>query len=363
MAIVDKNQRLSVIKDKEKENEISQRGRRKMNHYNDLNEKSRRIWKKVVTVVICAIALQLVTKGMATWAVEKDLGGKGSPFKTQNGKVIQLFRDISTINLINGMNLTKEQMEKVLTLAREAQRIRERYTADSGEIMAALKETEEAYRALRAEIQKGTPARGNIPRRASRAKQSLKEQRDRGSRGITAELASLEDELEQVLTPEQLQVVNSFKPCLIPPKDLNNPVRAGQASSNVRAVKRLRHLRDISDSRWRERKEKMAERMVESFSRRRYRLTEEEKEAEKSRFLQLAEKVRGMSDVDFELEKEKLAQQLKPKDKIHELREQMNQRRPYRSRPKVSRLVRYLLGDRVIPILEERLLAYSGKNE
>ena len=44
-------------------------------------------------------------------------------------------------------------------------------------------------------------------------------------------MGKLEEKLTPVLTPEQIKVVENFLPCLIPPKELRDPVRAGKAPS------------------------------------------------------------------------------------------------------------------------------------
>lgn len=116
------------------------------------------------------------------------------------------------------------------------------------------------------EIQKGVQAQGKIPKHSVRLKHRLKELHDKVNRRLTVENKALEKELSQVLTPEQLQVVEDFKPCLIPPRDLKNPVRAGQASSNEHAVKRLRRLRAAPENQWLARRDKIVQRMVDFVS-------------------------------------------------------------------------------------------------
>ncbi len=182
---------------------------------------------------------------------------------------------------------------------------------------------------------------------------------DNAVRNISNEFSVLDYELSKILTPEQKQVIGTFKPCLIPPKDLKNPVRAGQASSNDRGIQILRRVRDIPGYAWNHRKYRMVSHMIERFSRHRYVMTEKEKEKELERLLSLFEKVRSMSDTDFEFEKENLAEELKPANRIHELREEIQKREPHKRKPKASKAVRFLLHKRVIPILEERIARVS----
>jgi hypothetical protein len=271
-------------------------------------------------------------------------------------KVKTLFSDISTVNLLNGLHLTTDQMKGILKLAKKAQNIKQEFLGENASIyMNALEEAEITYTKLFNEIMKGDPARGDIEKKAAAINHRLKVMKDKAARNIENELSVIHNELSKILTNEQQQVIDTFKPCLIPPKDLKNPVRAGQASSSDRGVKILRRLRDIPDYAWNHRKNEIISRMVERFSRYRSVLTEEEKEKEIKRLLDLTNKVRSMSDTDFELEKENLAEMIKPVDRIDELREELHRREPYMRKPKASKAVRFLLNKRIIPILEQRI--------
>jgi IS1 family transposase len=269
-----------------------------------------------------------------------------------------LFNDISTVNLLNGLYLTEPQMREILKLAKKAQRMKREFVEKKGTVyMEVLNDAEQAYQNLFAEIMKGEPAKqgSRIEREAVRIEHQLKEITDKVMRTISDELSVLDQELSKILTPEQQQVINGFNPCLIPPKDLKNPVRAGQASSNDRVINMLRRIREIPSYTWNHRKYQFLSRHVERFSRLRSVMTEEEKEKEIKRLLILTEKVRSLSDTDFELEKETLAEELRPVNMVHELREELEKRVPYMRKPKVSKSARFLLNERIIPILEERI--------
>ena len=276
--------------------------------------------------------------------------------------VRNFFNDISTVNLLNGLYLTEQQMREILKLAKKAQRMKREFVEKKGAVyMEVLDEAEQAYQNLFAEIMKDEPAKqgSRIEREAVRIEHQLKEISDKVMRTRSDELSVLDHELSDILTPEQQQVIDGFQPCLIPPKDLKNPVRVGQASSNDRAINMLRRIREIPSYAWDHRKYQFLSRHVERFSRQRSVLTEEEKEKEFQRLLALTEKVRAMSDADFELEKETFADELRPEDMVHELREELEKRVPYMRRAKVSKSCRFLLNERIIPILEERLSRQS----
>ena len=306
---------------------------------------------KAPTLIVSAvIAVCLILAGPVAPA---PAAAELAPFQ----EILRLKLEISTINLLNGLYLSKEQTTGLLRLAREAQNAREEYTTGSGELMGAVREAEAAFKALRAEIQKGAPARGEIPQHASRINNRLKELQDRSNQELSARFKALEEDLGRVLTPEQLQVVNDFKPCLIPPKDLNNPVRAGQASDSPGVVRLLQRLRAIPEKRWTARRDRVVARFVEKFNQHHYKMTPEEKKAETDRILALIDRARRMSDVDFEMEKENLAEELRPRNVLDDLRAEIEARQPYQRRPRMSKTGRFLLSPIIIPILEERLAA------
>ena len=272
--------------------------------------------------------------------------------------VRNLFNDISTVNLLNGLYLTEQQMREILTLAKKAQRMKQEFIEKKGAVyMEVLDEAEQAYQNLFAEIMKGEPAKqgSRIERESVRIEYQLKEITDKVMRTMSDELSVPDHELSKILTPEQQQVIDGFKPCLIPPKDLKNPLRAGQASSNDRVINMLRRIREIPSYTWDHRKYQFLSRHVERFSRHRSVMTEAEKEKEIQRLLTLTEKARALSDTDFELEKETLAEELRPVNMVHELRGELEKRVPYMRKPKVSKSARFLLNERIIPILEKRL--------
>jgi hypothetical protein len=302
-------------------------------------------------IIICFSSIPLSS-------IKRHMDEFDTEFSEKARQVRNLFEDISTVNLLNGLYLSTDQMKKILALAKKAQTIKEKFLGEKASLyMNTLDEAEKAYKNLYNEIMKGDPARegGEIEKEAVMINHRLKNMQDNAVRNITNELSVLDHELSNILTPEQTQVIDTFKPCLIPPKDLKNPVRAGQASSNDRAIQILRRVRDIPDYIWNHRKYRIISHMVERFSRHRYVMTEKEKEKELERLLSLFDKVRSMSDTDFEFEKETLAEELKPADRIHELREEIQKREPYQRRTNASKAVRFLLNKRIIPILEEKI--------
>lgn len=306
-------------------------------------------------IIICFFAVPLSS-------IKRHMDEFDSEFSEKARQVRNLFEGISTVNLLNGLYLSNDQMKKILALAKKTQTIKEKFLGKNAFLyMNALDEAEKAYKNLFNEVMKGDPARegGDMEREAAMIHHRLRKMQDDAVGNITNEFSVLDYELSKILTPEQEQVIDTFKPCLIPPKDLKNPVRAGQASSNDHGIQILRRVRDTPYYVWKHRKYRILSHMIERFSRYRSVMTEKEKEKELERLLSLFEKVRSMSDTDFEFEKENLAEEIKPADRVQELREEIQKREPHQRRPKASKAVRFLLHKGVIPILEERIARAS----
>jgi hypothetical protein len=264
-------------------------------------------------------------------------------------KIHELRRDISTINLLNGLNLSGKQVKQVLSLARLAEEARQYGISRMQEI---LPEAEEVFPALKEEIEKGSPAQGCLPERARLINNRLKDLHQEVRADVSERIQRIENRLRQVLTAGQIHIVEDFKPCLIPPEELGEPARAGQADPSSKIIKHLRRLRELPDWAWERRRERIVERAVRRIAEH-FRLTDEEQDAEHARLLNLFERARALSEIDFEVEKLTLADQIKPRDRIDELQKEIEWRLPHHK--KQPKLVLFLLSDRIIPILEDRL--------
>jgi hypothetical protein len=303
------------------------------------------------------LAPTLVLAAVAATAAEPPgaLASLSPEMEAKRQKIESLFQDISTVNLLNGLRLTREQAQQVLALAREAQQVRQGLKGNGLEAYEkALADAEDSYAAFKAAAMKGEPPTGPVSNRAGAVEQRMKDLRDRYSAEVEKRLKDLEARLQNVLTEGQKEVVAGFKPCLIPPQNLRDPVRAGQAASD-KPVQILSRMRSIPAAEWNSHKDDIAARHVEMTEKHKYKmLSDQERAAERSRFIALVEQVRALKDTDFELEKTKLAEALQPSDKRDALMEELRKRSPHGG-PEVTRAGHWLLSSRVVPILEERL--------
>lgn len=304
--------------------------------------------------MVLACAVLVGTPGQA-WAAQR-LFRQPMPEFPEAQRLDQLFHEISTINLLNGIRLTRQQTEQILALARQAQALRTS-SPHTEYYRKALREVAEAYEAFKAEAMKGEPPGEQASRRAVRQEFRVSGIRDRHARLIEQRITEFDAKLKKILTEGQVQIVETFKPCLVPPQDLKDPVRAGQAAGD-RFVEMLDRLRGMGRSDWNAHKDRIAEMHVRRVEGLNLEIVKPEaREAQKRRVLEIVEKARAMSDVEFGMEKAQLAAQLSPDESRKALFESSRVVRG-KGRPHAdSACVRWLLHADVIPILEERLKA------
>ncbi len=263
--------------------------------------------------------------------------------------VARLQDEVSLLNLVNGLYLSKGQAEKVIALAREAGDLRAKTILSHAQL---LKEFEAAL----ADLRKALAACGHIPADLERRVQD-KELRISGAKHAYSEgLRAIEKRLCALLTPAQRRVVEAFNPCIIPPHDLKDPVRVGQAQGEHRDLEdHLETLRNLPDKAWKPVAEALFE-MYLSFEEKILGNFEPEKrKAETARLTRLVEKARAMSDQDFASEKGSLALEVIQPIVEHQDKAQELTAYYLKASGGLSKAGKYLLNPRIAPLLEAKL--------
>ena len=85
------------------------------------------------------------------------------------------------------------------------------------------------------------------------------------------------------VTERQKEILAGFSPCLVPPRDLRNPERAGQASDHSRAEQLLTRLRRMPPRKREEAIRRVAERIAAKLAEHTGGLSAEERRAEVER--------------------------------------------------------------------------------
>ncbi len=220
----------------------------------------------------------------------------------QQAEVVRLRGQINNWNLINGLHLTRDQIDRIVAL----------YDA--------------AVPNGRAGQTTGQRATG-VPRFL---------------------LTSLERSVEEVMNPGQRQVVGDYKACLIPPKNLKDPVRVGQASDRSHHERWLERTRKASGPRL----VTLVDRALEAEARHLGQLSPAERQKRKALLLKTARQVAKMSDAEFELNKAELAERIAPPNRKKELEGEIAVLQRERGLP--GRVARFMLKPDFIEQLRQR---------
>ena len=292
---------------------------------------------------------------------------------------------ITSVNLLNGLHLSGEQMQKLLQINLEGERLRREYLAANE---AKISEAERRYAELLDNFSEDRPA----PEETERYAQALKQELQEADEAYRARVAELGMEIERMLTEGQRRTLATFKPCLIPPRDLREPARAGQASAASRGARVLENYRKMMQravelekqarsrdayrnsavrNPYRPRagrrdpglfaKDRVREAFAERFFPRYFEwvehtgeLSEGEKSAEEQRILAVLDRGAAMSDEEFSLNLDQLSEEVFAtlEAREGEMRAAMD---VLAGRPGVpGRAARFLINPGLIPILEQR---------
>jgi len=133
----------------------------------------------------------------------------------------------------------------------------------------------------------------------------------KGDGGFRFMARDMSKKVAAILTDNQKEVVGKFSCCLVPPKSLSDPVRVGQADIAEWQVEILEKSRKCPDKLWPIAKKRILDELEKGAVISDPGITEEKKSKERKRIGDLLDKARALSDVDFEIEKENLASQIK----------------------------------------------------
>ncbi|MFQ6013935.1 MAG: hypothetical protein ACE5NP_00650 [Anaerolineae bacterium] len=270
------------------------------------------------------------------WISNPAQAAEEGPAQADEPATRDLRREIQLLNLINGLDLSTEQMRFIVEKAREAEGIREEI---KGEAQGNIEDTAEVLEELRATLMQGENISSSLRERfysVEGKNHGFKEKYEEEMTGIALEI-------EEILGGHQIYALEGYVPCVIPPK---GEARVGQVEDTSGAERQLARLRGVPPALFERKKEDIALRVMERLKSRLPRgfvfvIDEEE---EKERILSILEEVRSLSDVEFELEKTNLVQELISKYEV-----------PKAPVDVTVKIERFLLDPQIIPLLEEKL--------
>lgn len=245
----------------------------------------------------------------------------------------ELRAQIVIYNLLSGLYLTEEQMKFILEKAKEIESLEKKLYEGA---QARFSTQTDSLLTLREEVKKEIP---DISKDLAREIHQNNIDINTLRKEYFDELTEATGAVKSHLTGTQLYIIQGFKPCLVPPK---GDARIGQSGVPGGFVRVLERIRSLPERRYQIKKEEIVDRYIEKLSLLHPRLTEEHVREAREKFVQIVEDVRNMSQVEFALEKEKRASEIK---NIVEKKQVDVDRK----------ITHFLLNSQIIPILEEQL--------
>jgi hypothetical protein len=214
-------------------------------------------------------------------------------------RVRELVREVQILNLLNEFELSeiqKEEIERSITEIGEIQDRFEKRIGDDAEVLeVGLKKTIEV-------LGEGKELPPSLKKDISTYTQEIKE----FQREMEEDILAIVQRVEKALHPQQIQMLKEYIPCLIPPPGEG---RVGQSGTDQGLVKRLEKIRNLPDHIYSKEKKNIIDRAVKKKREHSPLLEEFDEKRERERVRSLLDKVREMSDADFALQKEKLAEE------------------------------------------------------
>lgn len=297
--------------------------------------------------------------------LERQLGHPTSPIQPLlDSEFLELERtvktlrtDINILNLINGLYMTPEQLRQLHELVQTASDYFPTSQATVNPV--AFNELVRVLQGMRLLLinDRSIPQpmllrAGQLARQAGLIPQSNSQ---------SVELREIAAQVLSILTDEQKQVLIDYKPCLIPPKNLRDPVRVGQAPNNAGYIKALERLRQIPPNIYARRKAQIIEGLAKQIEAKGGPYPPEEKGEFVQRLTELVDRVRSLSDSDFAMKSEELAGEFR---KLHrkDLLEERLKELTAKSQEEIllSKVVANLLHPRLTVVLNDRQLAQTN---
>lgn len=252
----------------------------------------------------------------------------------------KLRQEIIGLNLINGLELSQDQMKTLLQCAEESKRLREEFQESVRSLGDDMEKELEKIRSYLKESQSIPPSQAQqFHRISNEIKRKKKETEEK--------IGRLTEKVKENLEQHQLYQLREFIPCIIPPE---GELRVGQAGDNKGMVKNLERIREIPYRIYERRKTEIIYRTLQGLKLHMPRGVEIEEDELEERIGNVFRKARSFSDTDFEIQKQRLAEEL------------ISPILPSHPENNIKRKIEvFLLCPEIIPILEERCISFLDK--
>lgn len=210
--------------------------------------------------------------------------------------------EISLLNLLNGLYLSQGQLEKLVLIAEKASDLKQLYVKEFAD---QSKDYFQDLCSLRDALYNTT---GPTREQNEKAKKADRKYAKEPLEQIAEEIGKLEEEATRIFSDAQLAVIKDFKPCLIPPKNLRDPIAVGQASTTEKEEKILDIIRRMPEDLYQKNKQNIADRVIGITEKEKGEMPEDIRNDMIATYIRKMDEVRKRNAVDFELDKKETAE-------------------------------------------------------
>ena len=208
----------------------------------------------------------------------------------------QVEQELHTINLLNSLYLSKDQMKSLLPLVKEMNEINLNLTSlmqkNYPHIIAVMKDMKKrlmTHTAITEEQQK------ELDKYAIPIYEKMAEKRDKTK--------VLLQKAKGILNPNQVQIIASYEPCIVPDGRVTDPQKIGGVGGDESFGELLDEIRDMPEDEYKKLKKEYLDRkekLMKVYN------TERQIRVLINQLDDSMEKARKMNDMDFELHKSEL---------------------------------------------------------
>lgn len=323
--------------------------------------------------VMHAIISTLIVMLCATHALPKGMSRQHRAWENQLNELNYLVTRTSSINIIHGLFLSREQAARLKALAKRVESLQPAIPTTKGKTFAEFKEVRQTFLELIPMLVHKKPLsdkvrnrvmgvrlresdlikksvvgaeRGGwkgkscikchvLPRRFPKGDASKLETSPIGPKirreidsahvsgifgaEITYRFWELKEEVDTILTNGQRHVLKEFRCCMLPPKQLSDPTRVGQAFSSDEWIQYFIQVRSLPDEQWVDFKNLYIVPIEDLIKATLPGIQSSERERILKEIDRILEDARKMDEIDFELQKESLCARLKRELQLDEL--------------------------------------------
>lgn len=260
---------------------------------------------------------------------------RASAFSTETEISETMRRQIMVLNLVNGLDLTSDQMEMILSYAKESEALRRQFQST---LLLSQSKLESTLEEIRAYLREKKEIPSSTKQEYHRLADEIKSTRLKMDEGVRSMALNIKERLK----PHQVYQLEQFVPCIIPPK---GELRIGQVDNHKSLAMKMERIRGLPSRVYERRKSWILSQTLRGLKLHAPRGTSIDEGEMRDHIQQIFDEARSLEDTEFEVQKEDLAQRL-----IFPIK------RPETKNSLLRKIEGFLLCAEIIPILDERIV-------